>query len=158
MEKGFPVRPREEAKDKLRFWRSLSRAEKALSILLTLTIPFIHAQVRGDGIGYYAYARSLLIDHNLQFAGDWKKPSEDIMKPGLNGHLLPNPITKTGHLPNHWSVGPAMLWAPFLVVAHFTVTGTKCGTINFVQLTYFITEVPCGSPPLTTATPIGGAK
>jgi hypothetical protein len=74
--KGFLYVQGKEAKDMLRFWTSLSRAEKALSILLILTIPLIHAQVRGDGIGYYAYARSLLIDHNLQFAGDWKNPSE----------------------------------------------------------------------------------
>lgn len=108
----------------LSFWRSLSRCEKTLIILLILTIPFIHAQVRGDGIGYYAYARSLLIDHNLQFAGDWKNPSEEIMKIFLEGHrIIPNPLTKTGHLPNHWSVGPAMLWSPFLVIAHFIVLG-----------------------------------
>jgi hypothetical protein len=109
--------------DMSRFWRSLSRSEKALITLFILTIPFVHARVRGDGIGYYAYARSLLIDHNLQFASDWKNPSEELLRFILNGHILSNPITKTGHLPNQWSVGPAILWSPFLVVTHLTVLG-----------------------------------
>lgn len=107
----------------LRFWRSLARSEKALIILFVLTIPLVHAQVRGDGIGYYAYVRSLLIDHNLQFAGDWQNPSDELLKFYDNGHVFPNPITKTGHLPNHWPVGPAMLWSPFLLVTHLTVLG-----------------------------------
>ena len=108
----------------LRLRSSLSRSEKVLVILFALTVPFLHAQVRGDGIGYYAYARSLLIDHNLQFAGDWKNPSEELLQAFLEGHrILANPLTETGHLPNHWSVGPAMLWSPFLVVTHFVVLG-----------------------------------
>ncbi len=105
----------------LRFWRSLSRYEKALIILFVLTIPFVHARVAGDGVGYYAYARSLLIDHNLQFAGDWDNPAKELLCILLDGRLIQNPITKTGHLPNFWSVGPAMLWSPFLVAAHLTV-------------------------------------
>ena len=107
----------------VKFWRSLSRYEKALLILFALTIPFVHAQVSGDGVGYYAYARSLLIDHNLQFAGDWHDPKNELLNVYLDGHIIPNPITKTGHLPNFWSVGPAMMWAPFLVAAHWAVLG-----------------------------------
>lgn len=107
----------------VRFWRSVSRYEKALVVLFALTIPFVHAQVSGDGIGYYAYARSLLIDHNLQFASDWTDPKNQLLYVYLDGHIIPNPITKTGHLPNFWSVGPAMMWAPFLVAAHWTVLG-----------------------------------
>ena len=48
----------------------------ALAILFLLTLPFIHGTVDGDGIGYYAYLRSPLIDHNLAFATDWKDPHE----------------------------------------------------------------------------------
>ena len=107
----------------VRFWRSLSHYEKALIILFALTVPFVHAQVSGDGIGYYAYARSLLIDHNLQFASDWNNLKEQLLIVYLDGRIIPNPITKTGHLPNFWSVGPAMMWAPFLVAAHGTVLG-----------------------------------
>jgi len=110
----------------LRFWKSLSSYEKALIVLFLLTIPFIHAQVRGDGVAYYAYARSLLIDHNLQFAGDWDNPAKELLLVRLDSrHVLQNPITKTGHLPNYWSVGPAVLWSPFLVAAHLMVLGVN---------------------------------
>jgi len=124
-EKAFKNVNNRRAKDDsmLRFWRSLARYERVLIILFALTVPFVHAQVSGDGIGYYAYARSLLIDHNLQFAGDWNDPKNELLYVYLDGHIIPNPITKTGHLPNYWSVGPAMMWTPFLVAAHWTVLG-----------------------------------
>lgn len=107
----------------LRIWMSLSRYEKTLILLFFLTIPFIHAQVRSDGVAYYGYARSLLIDHNLQFASDFSDPAHQLLYLAYGGRIFPNPITKTGHLPNYWSVGPAMLWSPFLVIAHGTVAG-----------------------------------
>lgn len=105
----------------LRLWLSFSRYEKILIVLFALTIPFIHPQVRSDGVCYYSYARSLLIDHNLQFKSDFKDPAHQLLYLAYDGHIFPSPITKTGHLPNYWSVGPAMLWAPFLVIAHGAV-------------------------------------
>ncbi len=126
-----------------RFGMSRSRYEKILVVVFFLTMPFVHARVRWDGIGYYAYLRSLLIDHNLQFAGDWNRPPEkmflecrtcsgdaklywnnparELLYVYLNGHIYVNPITKTGHLPNFYTVGPAILWAPFVVPAHLAV-------------------------------------
>ncbi len=126
-----------------RFWRSLSCFEKVLIALFVLTIPLIHVGVRYDGIGYYAYLRSPLIDHNLRFASDWNSPPErlfyqckacpseakqdwnnparELLLVSLNGHIYANPITKTGHLPNFYSVGPAILWSPFVIAAHLAV-------------------------------------
>lgn len=126
-----------------RFWISRSRFEKALVVLFLLTMPFAHARVRADGIGYYAYLRSLLIDHNLNFSGDWNRgpnrmfylckacpssfklywnnPAYELLFVSLNGRYYFNPITKTGHLPNFYTVGPALLWAPFVVPAHLAV-------------------------------------
>lgn len=127
------------------FWRSRSRAEKTLFVLFIFTLPFIRARVKWDGIGYYAYLRSPLIDHNFQFAGDWNKPPErmfylckacssdaklywnnpanELLFVRLDGHMYVNPITKTGHLPNFYSVGPAILWFPFVAVTHLGVLG-----------------------------------
>ena len=34
---------------------------------------------------------------------------------------LPSEYTSTGHLDNHFSIGPAILWSPFLVAAHLVV-------------------------------------
>ena len=38
-----------------------------------------------------------------------------------SGNVLPGQYTATGHLNNHFSVGPAILWSPFLITAHLAV-------------------------------------
>ncbi|HXY25135.1 MAG TPA: hypothetical protein VEI73_10830 [Candidatus Acidoferrum sp.] len=106
-----------------RVWRSRSRYEKALFFLFLLTLPFLHLRVNGDGIGYYAYVRSPLIDHNFNFSSDWRDPGEELEKVFLVNHFVSNPVTKTGHLPNFYTVGPAILWSPFLIATHLAVLG-----------------------------------
>lgn len=107
----------------MRSWRSFSRAEKALLLLFLLTLPFIHPKVRSDGTGYYAYARSLVIDHNLGFNGDWKDPANTpfIVTRHQDGRPVFDYTTQTGHIANHFSLGPAIMWAPFLAATHYTV-------------------------------------
>ncbi len=51
----------------LRLWRSSSKYEKALFLVFVLSLPFLKAYVAGDGVGFYAYVRSPLIDHNFSF-------------------------------------------------------------------------------------------
>jgi hypothetical protein len=124
------------------FW-SPARYEQALVLLFLLSLSFVHARIRGDGIGYYAYLRSPLIDHNLRFASDWNDPPDELLRdcgacpksakqywnhPAhallfvyLDGHIYENPMSKTGHLPNFYPVGPAILWAPFVLAAHLAV-------------------------------------
>ena len=106
-----------------RFWRGRSNHEKALFFVFLLSLPFLHAQVGGDGVGYYAYLRSPLVDHNFGFSSDFQNPNEELLKIFLVDHFVDNPITKTGHLPNFYSVGPAILWSPFLIPTHLTVFG-----------------------------------
>src|SRR5256886_6437840 len=83
-----------------RFWRGRSNYEKALFFVFLLSLPFLHAQVDGDGVGYYAYLRSPLVDHNFSFSSDFQNPNEELLKIFLVDHFVDNPITKTGHLPN----------------------------------------------------------
>lgn len=106
-----------------RLWRSRSNYEKALFFISLLTVPFLHAVVNGDGIGYYAYLRSPLVDHNFNFASDFQDPVHDLEKIFLVDHFVDNPVTKTGHLPNFYTAGPALLWSPFLIVTHLMVLG-----------------------------------
>ena len=105
----------------LRLWRSRSMYERALFLLFVLSIPFLDAYVAGDGIGFYAYVRSPLIDHNFNFSSDWENPKRDLQELFLLDHFVENPITKTGHLPNYYPVGPAILWSPFLITGHLAV-------------------------------------
>jgi hypothetical protein len=106
-----------------RLWRSRSNYQKALFFVFLLSLPFLHAIVNGDGVGYYAYVRSPLIDHNFSFSSDFRNPEEELEKIFLRDHFVDNPVTKTGHLPNFYSVGPAILWSPFLIATHLAVLG-----------------------------------
>jgi len=76
--------------------------------------------VRGDGVGYYAFARAPLIDHNLDFTKDYQHSNESFRASRLDEFGQPRSQfrTPTGHLENHFSVGPAILWAPFLLLSH----------------------------------------
>jgi len=118
-------------------WRRLLTCSgywKALIILFLLTLPFLHGEVDGDGIGYYAHLRSPLIDHNLAYATDWKDPHDlgrlwpsmdwkdphEVDRNSLS-HAWENPVRRPGHLPNYFAVGPAILWSPFVISAHVVV-------------------------------------
>jgi hypothetical protein len=101
----------------------LNRYHKALLVLFLATLPFVNPMVRGDGVGYYAYLRALLVQHNLRFEKRLDQllfalhQSRNVDAEGR----INDPYTKTGHLPNHYSIGPALLWAPFLGIVHITM-------------------------------------
>jgi len=79
--------------------------------------------VHGDGVGYYAYARATLIQHNLHFEEDWRHGNQYFAqsRTGAGGQILPEEYTETGYISNLFTVGPAILWLPFLVLAHVFV-------------------------------------
>ena len=97
--------------------------QKLLFVLFLLTLPLANPWVRGDGVGYYAYVRSALIDHDLRFENDYFQANESFVlsRVDAQGKLLPKLYTKTGYVENHFSVGPAILWAPALLVVHEAV-------------------------------------
>jgi hypothetical protein len=92
-------------------------------LLLLVSLPLINPWVRGDGVGYYAFARALLIQRNLDFAPDYQHANQGFREARLDSSGTPKPEfrTVTGHLDNHFTVGPAILWAPFLFSAHVGV-------------------------------------
>ena len=96
-----------------------------LSLLFLLSLPLANPYVHGDGVGYYAYAQSLVIDHDLRFEDDWRAANAVYLQARVDasGRFRPEGYTRTGHLNNHFSVGPAILWAPFLMVTHAVVLG-----------------------------------
>ena len=97
--------------------------EKILSLIFICTLPLVNPWVRGDGVGYYAFARALLIQHDLDFRQDWLRANSSFRMGRVDeqNRLLPEEFTYNGHLDNHFSIGPAMLWAPFLLAAHAAV-------------------------------------
>ena len=103
--------------------RIIAANEKLLFFLFLLTLPLANPWVRGDGVGYYAYLRSALIDHDLRFENDYLAANESFVISHVDsqGRLLPRLYTKTGYVENHFSVGPAILWAPVMLAVHGTV-------------------------------------
>jgi hypothetical protein len=91
-----------------------------LLIVFLLTLPLLNPWVRGDGVGYYALARAPLIQHNLDFREDFLHANASLRARSLepSGQINEAFLTPTGHISNHFSVGPAILWSPFLLVAH----------------------------------------
>jgi hypothetical protein len=106
--------------------KKLTRYEWILVLLFLLSLPLVNPWVRGDGVGYYAFARASLIEHRLDFRNDWMRANESF-RMGRFDHqadrewIDSRQFTSTGHLNDHFSVGPAILWAPFLIVAHGSV-------------------------------------
>ncbi len=65
---------------------------------------------------YYAHIRSPVVDGDLDFHNDGQPP------------FLVGPRTRTGLTPSVWSAGPAVLWAPFFLLAHgVTLGGQRLG-------------------------------
>lgn len=103
--------------------RTLGRYEKILVLLFVISLAFVNPWVRGDGVGYYAYARALVIDHNLRFEQDWRNanPSYRDGRVDAEGRIRADQYTSTGYLDNHFTVGPALIWIPFLEATHLMV-------------------------------------
>jgi hypothetical protein len=98
----------------------ITNYQKILILVFVLTLPLSNPWVRGDGVGYYAYVRSLLIEKHLDFEKDWEHGNESFVmgRSDSSGHVLANQYTSTGQIANLWSVGASLLWAPFLIVTH----------------------------------------
>jgi hypothetical protein len=119
--RGLTVSPgeRTESRSGTRLPR-FTKYEILLGVLFLFTLPLSNPWIRGDGVGYYAFARSLLIEHRLDFTKDWQEANETFRMGRLDAEGIVNrtEYTATGHIANHFSVGPAILWSPFLIVTH----------------------------------------
>jgi hypothetical protein len=100
--------------------RRSRKSEWLLALFFLLSLPFLNPWVRGDGVGYYAFARAPLIEHSLDFTKDYQYANESFRGPRLDENNQPRSgfRTPTGRLDNHFTVGPAILWTPFLLLAH----------------------------------------
>ncbi|MCX6014406.1 MAG: hypothetical protein NT020_02240 [Chloroflexales bacterium] len=77
------------------------------------TVLFFSPAISSDGVGYYAYIRSYGIDGDWQFANEFDKTQSPL--PSIATFPVYEP---TGYTINPWSIGPAIIWAPFWYVAH----------------------------------------
>ena len=102
---------------------SFTFAERVLLLIFAFSLPLANPWVRGDGVGYYAFGRAILIQRNLDFTADYQHANTSFRDGRLNESGQPRSDfrTITGHLENHFTIGPAILWSPFLVAAHVCV-------------------------------------
>ena len=81
----------------------------AVILYLLLFVPLFRPIVAPiDPVGYYAWARSILIDGDLDVRNEF---ADLEMPPGA-------PTTPTGYLHNQWSAGSALIWLPGMALVH----------------------------------------
>ncbi len=73
----------------------IDKYEKILAVLFLFSLPLINPWVRGDGVGYYAFARSMFFEHRLDFEPDWQNANSSFRlgRVGSDGRVLPSEIT-----------------------------------------------------------------
>jgi hypothetical protein len=102
--------------------RALPRSVKVLTAVLLLSPLLVLPYLRGDGNGYYAWVRSPVIDHDLDFENEFLRGDPSFLNAvSEEGELRPDMYTENGRVRNQWGVGPAVVWAPFVLVAHGVV-------------------------------------
>lgn len=106
----------------------------------TVPLPRVDGQLVGsDGIKYYVYLPSLLIDGDLDFTDEYRHFYRS--HPETADHLVAE-RTATGLPANRFGIGPALLWSPFFIAAHLLasllqalgVTLSTDGTSAFYQV------------------------
>jgi hypothetical protein len=69
------------------------------------------ARLQSDGFYYFAYLRSIAFDGDVEFSNDYR-----LLGLGDKPHLFQP--TATGHAHSAWTIGPAIVWAPFFAGGH----------------------------------------
>ncbi len=98
---------------KLRWTPGLDPYSRVLQALFILSLAAMYIQpqrVASDGVFYFAPLRSLVVDGDLDFENEYR------ILGAREGYFQ---RTETGRLPNNFSIGPGLLWAPFYLVVHF---------------------------------------
>lgn len=96
------------------------RAVWWLTAIFFMTAAFINPYIRGDGNGYYAYIRSLVIDGDLHFENEFRRGDPAFRRTVFDDRdqVRADWSMVGGHVRNQWAVGPSLLWAPFFLLAH----------------------------------------
>ena len=94
---------------------------RLLAVLFLATLPLVTPRLRAsDEIEYFAYLRSAVFDHDLEFGNEYQH-FYDQNPGGLRGFqqtflVQRDPVTQR-HI-NFGPIGSALLWAPFYLTAH----------------------------------------
>jgi hypothetical protein len=104
-------------------------ARSSRMVLFVLALAFVAglfaqlhlgARLQSDGFYYFAHARSLWFDRDVDFTNDYRLL-------GLTSaqHQFLYTPTPTGHAQTAWSIGPAIAWSPFFAIGHVVAHGLR---------------------------------
>lgn len=92
------------------FFTPLPQAITVITLIFSFFLFFTtKIWVVGDGVSYYAWLRSAIFDHDVQFANEFSL--YNTTHSAVATTVLPNGMT-----PNVFSIGPAVLWAPVYTI------------------------------------------
>jgi len=102
-------------------------------LIIVLLVWFVRPSwtIGGDGFGYYSYFRSAFFDHNLDFKNEYLEFDRV-----WNNHATER-LTPIGKIANLYSVGPSIMWSPFLLAAHYLPIGQSDSQTNLYNLSGF---------------------
>jgi len=69
-----------------------------------------------DPIGYFVYLPSIIFDHDVDFSNNYQHIYG--YKEGDVDAYAYRKQSKTRYYDNPWSIGPAIAWSPFYLLAH----------------------------------------
>lgn len=72
---------------------------------------YLRKTVYGDGIFYYSWMRSVVIDHDVNFSNEYVHFGAS------------QPMTQKNLPGNKYSIGPALIWAPAFITVHSLIRG-----------------------------------
>ena len=82
-------------------------------LAINITAPL---KIQGDGVFYYSWLRSGLLDHDLNFRNELQHYSSyDFYSKKF---IEDNVQTATGRIPNPFAFGAAIMWLPLILIAH----------------------------------------
>ncbi len=108
----------------------MKKVSAETKILFALLVPVIavlilHHLATGftiynDGTGYYVYARSAVIDKDLDFMNEREYYDSQHSKFSnvSRGIAIPKTRTPKGYIENVYLIGSSIMWAPFFLTAH----------------------------------------
>lgn len=126
------------AKFKMRIYGIMLQPNRQTRVIIILTLLFIATlslvtpYLRGDGVAYYAYVASIIIDGDLYLEDEFRHadPWHYRLRFDEHGLIRQELITSTGYIRNKFSVGPSLLWTPFFLLAHVFVSVYNIFAIN----------------------------
>ncbi len=104
----------------------------SVSFIIVSFLTLFHLQwmspyrVESDGVGYFSYLRSAVYDRDLDFENEFTHLHARKFGIGRLEEGRYRRLRKTGMISNPFSVGPALLWSGFYLLAK-VITGGKTG-------------------------------